>query len=428
MRLRASLLLAFLLFAPILLPAQTASLREIRAEGLKTLTQAQIASLSGLAIGSQVGRPELQQAADLLLRTGLFAKVSYTFSTHNDAVILTFKIEESLRLAVAFDNFPWYADSELNDAIRSSLPFYDGTLPEGGVVVDLAANALQDFLFAHGASTQIRHTVLANPLLDANVQQFHLEGLSPKIASVEFSDPQLKKSAAVQQHLSEIRGKLYSRLTIDLFLAEQIRPVYQQQGFLRAKIGPAEVRLSGDPNKKLPEDIPVYVPCEPGPVYHWKSAEWHGNQILSTETLNRTLGLKAGDIASGLAIEGGWERIREEYGHRGYLEPKIDPTPSFDDQAHTVAYSVSITEGPTYRFSSMNISGMSLAGERLIREAWPMQPGEVFDKTLFEDLLVRLQTHRQTIFRDLPVHYDTVGHWLETDHAQHTVTVLLDFK
>jgi len=32
------------------------------------------------------------------------------------------------------------------------------------------------------------------------------------------------------------------------------------------------------------------------------------------------------------------------------------------------------------------------------------------------------------VFKDLPIHYDTVGHWLQTDPAKGTVDVLLDFK
>ena len=132
--------LAFFLavaFAPKAYP-QTATLKEIHAEGMKTFTEAQVASLSGLQINSQVGRKELQDAADLLLRSGLFAKVNYKFDTHNDDVTLTFHLEETPRLKVAYDNFPWFDDSELTEAIRKDLPFYDGTLPEGGTVVDLA--------------------------------------------------------------------------------------------------------------------------------------------------------------------------------------------------------------------------------------------------------------------------------------------------
>jgi len=423
--------LTFLLFVahPALLYPQTATLKEIHADGLKQLTEAQVASLSGLIIGSQVGRKDLQDAADSLLRTGLFAKVNYKFDTHNEStLVVTFHIEESPRLPVAYDNFPWFADSELSEAIREAFPFYDGTLPEGGTVVDLAGNALASFLNAHGFKAEVQHFVLSNPLIDSNEQQFQVQGVTETVASIDFSDPALKENRAVQQHLLEIRGKPYSRLAIDVFLAEAIRPIYLQLGNLRAKIGPAEVRLSGNPSQKLPENIPVYVPCSPGAVYHWNVAQWKGNEALSSETLKRTLGLNPGELADGMKIEGGWDRIREAYGHLGYLDAKVAPVASYDEQAHTVAYMVEITEGKQYRYHDMVVTGMSLAGERLIREAWPLRPGDIMDKTAFEQFLLRLENHRESIFKDLPVHYDSPGHWLETHPEAGTVDVLLDFK
>ena len=407
---------------------QTATLKAIHAEGMKTFTEAQVANLSGLQINSQVGRKELQDAADLLLRSGLFGKVNYKFDTHNDDVTLTFQVEENPRLKVAYDNFPWFDDEELAAAIRNDLPFYDGTLPEGGTVVELAGNSLASFLAAHGLKAEIQHFVLANPLIDASEQEYQVTGVTQTIASVEFSDPVLKDDLAVQQHLSDVRGKPYSRLTIDVFLAEAIRPIYLAKGFLRAKVGPAQVRLSGDPNKKFPEAIPVYVPCEPGAIYHWKDSAWNGNSAVSTETLKRALRVNPGDVADGMTIEGGWDRVREQYGHMGYLEAKVEPVASYDDQAHTVSYTVTISEGKQYRYQDMKITGMSLAGERMIQDAWPLKPGDVMDKTAFEQFLLQLESHREAIFKDLPVHYDSVGHWLQTDPEKGTVEALLDFK
>jgi outer membrane protein assembly factor BamA len=408
--------------------AQTATLKEIHAEGMKTFTEVQIASLSGLAIGSQVGRQDLQSGADILVRSGLFAKVTYKFETHNDNLSLSYHIEENPRLPVAYDNFPWFSDGELNDAIRNDLPFYDGTLPEGGTVVDLAGNSLAAFLSSHGLKAEVQHLVLANPLLDGSEQEFQVTGIPQRIASIDFSDPALKENLAVQQHLPEIRGKPYSRLTIDVFLAEAIRPIYLKQGFVRAKIGPAEVRLVGNPNQKFPEDIPIYVPCQPGALYHWKEGQWQGNSAVSSETLKRALRMNPGDVADGLNIEGGWDRVREAYGEQGYLETKVEPVATYDDQAHTVSYIVNITEGRQYRYHDMAITGMSLAGERMIREAWPFKPGDIMDKSIFEKFLLQLESHREVIFKELPVHYETVGHWLQTDPAKGTVDALIDFK
>jgi len=406
----------------------TAILHEIRIEGLKTLSEPQVIALSQLEKGSQVGKADLQAAADRLLQTGMFAKVNYNFKTRNEELTLTFQLEEARRVPIYYDNLPWFSDGELGDAIRKKLPSFDGTLPEAGGVVDQASDAIKDLLASHQLNVTLDHELISNPLGEGTVQEFHSQGATLYIASMDFGDPSLSSSHTVQQQLSEVLGKPYSRMTIDLFLSEQLRPHYLQQGYLRVKLGPPEIRLTGNPNQKLPEQIPVFVPVVTGAVYHWREAQWSGNSVLSSITLSNELGLKPGDVANGMQIESGWDRAREEYGHLGYLDTKLDPVVSYDDQAHTVSYNVSVVEGVQYHFNTMVLTGLSLAGEKHIHQAWPTAEGAVFDKTLFENFLTKLQSHPAEIFGDLPVHYDTVGHWLRTDPDKHLVDVLLDFK
>lgn len=419
----------FSLPAPAQTPAPaTAVLHEIRTAGLKTFTEAQIIALTQLEKDSQVGKPDLQAAADRLLQTGLFAKVNYTFQTRGDGLTVTFQLEEAPRVPIYFDNMPWFADSELVDAIRKKLPFFDNTLPEAGAVVDQASDTLKALLASRQLNVTVEHELLANPIGEGNVQAFRVEGAAFYIASVEFGDPSLASSHLVQQQLSEVQGKPFSRMTIDLFLSEQLRPFYLQQGYLRVKLGPPEVRLTGNPNQKLPDQIPVFVPIATGAIYHFKGAQWSGNSVLSSITLSNELGIKPGDVANGMQIEAGWDRAREEYGQRGYLDTKFDPVASYDDQTHTVSYAVSVSEGGQYHFNSLVVTGLSVAGEGRIHQMWPTETGAVFDKALFEKLLIKLQSHPADVFGELPVHYDTVGHWLRTAPDKHTVDVLLDFK
>ncbi len=403
-------------------------LREIHAVGETRLTEAQVVAITGLTPGAQIGKNDLQSAADKLVQSGLFAKVSYNFQTKVAGVFVTYHVEESPRIPVYFDNFPWFTDAALGDAIRSKFPFFEGTLPEAGAAVDQAVDAVKELLASRGVEGSVEHIVIANPTGEGNVQEIRIEGTALQIANLEFSDPALMASKAVQQHLSEILGKPYSRMTIDLFLAEAIKPIYLQQGFLRAKLGPAEVRLAGDPNQKLPSQIPVYVPVAPGDIYRRQEMRWTGNTLVSEFALSALLGIKHGDIADGLQIEAGWDRVREEYAHRGYLEVKVDPAPAYDEHTHTVSYSVTIHEGPQYRFGKMILTGISPAAERKLHAAWPIAAGDIFDKAKFEELLAKLQTHQEQVFGELPLHYDNVGHWLQTDASKGTVDVLLDFK
>ena len=406
----------------------TAPLHEVHADGGKLLTEAQVISLAALQPGSQIGKGDLQAAADRLVQTGLFAKVSFSFQTRANGVSVTYHLEESPRIPAYFDNIPWYADSELAEAIRKRLPFFDGTLPEAGAAVDQAGEAVKELLSSRGLQVSLEHQVIANPIGEGNVQAIRIEGAALQIAKLEFSDASLLTSKAIQQHLSEILGKPYSRMTIDLFLTEAIRPIYLQQGYLRARLGPPEVRLTGNPNQKLPDQIPVYVPVVPGAVYHWKEVHWIGNTLLSEFTLNALLAEKRGDVADGMRIEAAWDRIREEYGHRGYLDATTDPVATYDEPSGTVSFSVKIQEGSQYHFGKMVLTGLSPAGERKLHAAWPIASGDVFDKAKFEEILTKLQSHQEQIFGELPLHYETVGHWLQTDPGKSTVDVLLDFK
>jgi len=409
--------------------AGTATLREIRAEGLKSIPQPAVIALTGLQSGAVTGRDDLQAAADRLVASGLFAHVKYNFQTRVDGLVVTFHVDEAQRIPAYFDNIPWFTDGELNDAIRKKISFYDGTLPGGGSVVEDASTAVSEFLATHGLQAAVEHQSIANPTGDGNVQDFHIEGGSLKISHLEFSDAALNTSNQIQQSLSELKGKPYSRMAIDLFLTEQVRPVYLKQGYLRAKLGPPEIRLSGNPNQKLPEQIPVFVPVTPGAVYHWRGAEWSGNSTLSTITLTGDLGLKPGEVADGMQVEAGFDKIREEYAHVGYLDAKVDAAPAYDDTAHTISYKVQIEEGKPYKFGALTITGLSAAAEKHLREAWPFpQGGELFDKAVFEEFVTKLESEPKDIFGNLPVHYDKVGHWLNRDEGQNKVDVLLDFQ
>src|ERR1700736_1676957 len=437
---RPVLSIAFLFLTFLLIPAPvisvfaqstenpTATLKAIRAEGASHLNQSQVVALSGLSVGSAVGKQDLQSAADRLVQTGLFSNVNYAFQSKEDGLYLTFKLVEAPRIPAYFDNIPWFSDGELAEAIRKVLPFYDGTVPEGGATVDQVASILTDLIASRGVNMKVEYQVISNPLGEGTVQEFRIADVVLQIAKIEFGDPALASWKELQQHLGELQGKTYSRMVIDLFLAEQVKPIYLQKGFLRAKLGPPEIRLSGNPNQKLPDHIPIFVPITPGPVYRWKGVQWSGNTVLSGFTMSALIGMKDGDVANGLAIEAAWTRVQEQYGHRGYLDAKVEPVADDDDQAHTVSYRINISEGRPYKFGKLVLTGMSPTGEKRLRAAWPILSGDIFDKTKYEDILLKLQVHREQIFVDLPVHFESVGHWLQTDPETGMVDVLLDFK
>src|SRR3984893_15596781 len=146
-----SLCLSSLLIAARVMPVlaqsahnPTATLRAIHADGVKHLSADQVVALAGLNIGNAVGKQDLQAAADRLVQTGLFSNVNFAFQSKEDGLYLTFKLVEAPRIPAYFDNIPWFTDGELADAIRKVLPFYDGTVPEGGAMDNKVASIVTD--------------------------------------------------------------------------------------------------------------------------------------------------------------------------------------------------------------------------------------------------------------------------------------------
>src|SRR5260370_21853470 len=178
-RARLATLLLFLLPAAFPGSAQTpdaasSPLREIHAVGEKFLTEAQVVAITGLTAGTQIRKNDLQAGADKLVQSGLFAKLSYNFQTKVAGVFVTYHVEESPRIPLSFDNFPWFTDSALGDAIRAKFAFYDGTLPEAAAAVDQAADAVKELLASCGVQGSLEHIVVANPTGEGNGQEFRI--------------------------------------------------------------------------------------------------------------------------------------------------------------------------------------------------------------------------------------------------------------
>jgi len=410
------------------LAAQAGRIAAIRVVGSQRYTEAQVAAASGLHLRDTVGREEIQAAADRLSQLGSFASVRFRFTSTGESVAVEFQVEDAPTVPVFFDNFPWFADDELTAALRQAVDLFDGTAPEQGSILDQLTETLRKVLATRGIHAAVERTLMARPGGDGMMQQFRVVGASLKINAIQFGDPLAAQSKRVADRLPDLVGKPYSRFAVEVFSGEQVRPLYLGQGHLRVRFGRPLTRFTGDPNRPLPDSVLVIVPIEPGPVYRFGGVEWTGMAAFGPAALNEFLGLKTGEVADGIKIAAAWARVQEEYGRRGYVEMILEPKPLFDEAVQRVIYRVSITEGAAYGMGELVLTGLSLAAENKLREAWRLLRGEIFDRSYFEKFLVKLEKGGAEIFGDLPIHYEQTGHWLRTNPNTRTVDVLLDFK
>jgi len=424
--LRAASLFTFVVVAPLTCAAQdqaaTARLEAVQITGSTRFTPDQIVAATSLRVGSQVGRDDLQRAADDIGKTGRFSSVQYRYATSDTGLRAEFQVTDSPAVPVWFDNLPWFTDDELLAALKKSVPLFDGTAPEGGSLLDQISDEIQGQLAARGVRASVSHALTTVPGSDDRIQQFRVDEAGLSVASLEFGDDLAQNDRGIHTRLSDVVGQQYSRAAIILFEFEQVRPVYYSHGFLRVKFGLPVAHIvdsGGSPR------VALSAPIDPGPAFTWHPPTWSGSSVFGMLELSTLVPLHDGDIADGMKIERGWEAVRDTYAERGYLDVNLTATPHFDESAKTITYSASITDGPQFHMGKLVLTGLSLEGERRIRAAWKIPAGVVFNRSVYEDFITN---GIKEAFSGLPFHYDKIGRFLQEDPKNATVDVLLDFQ
>jgi outer membrane protein assembly factor BamA len=403
----------------------SAKLESVTISGSKRFKSDQIAAAIGMKPGTTVDREAIQGSADKLVALGVFATVTYKFSSSPAGVRVIYEVTDGPLVPVVFDNFPWATDADISAALREAGVLFDGTAPLNGTANDQIAQAIATFLDSRSIHVRVSHAPANDSATSQQVQQFRAEDVTLVIDSVTFSDDLAAKDSAIQDRIPDLIGKPYSRSLIDLFVFEQVRPVYLGQAYLRVQFPPPAPKLAAGSANPLSAKIDVTIPILPGARYTWSGIEWLGNSGVKTDELNQLIDLKPGDPVDAIRMAKISERVESLYHERGYLDFKLDAKPKFDDQAAHASFAATISEGPQYRMGKLVLTGLSTEGERRIRKAWAIAPDAAFDESVYQDFL---DHGIKQAFSGLPVHYERIGHFLQEDPQSAKVDVLLDFQ
>jgi len=394
-----------------------ARLESVRVTGSRFQSD-QIAPATGLHTGDQVTRDDIQKGADALAASGLFSKVQYRFDTEPAGVRVSYEVEDATSFPAYFDNFPWFTDADLIAAIKTSVHLFDGKVPDHGSILDDVAGAIGRQLITRGVAANVTHEFVTLPGKDWPVVCFRADNIALNIERVEFSDALATNDHAIQDRLTDLVGKPFSRTAVEAFEYEQVRPIYLAHAFLEAKFGEPAATVEG-------KTVKVRVPIDPGRAFTWGGVSWNGNQALPSTELDQLIELNPGGQADGMKLEASWEDVRKMYHRLGYLDLSMSVSPRFDSATGRARYEVTFQEGPQYHMGNLVLTGLSMEGERRIRSGWKIPTGAVFNEAAYNDFV---NTGIKQSFAGLPVHYEKIGRFLQKDPAGAKVDVMIDFQ
>lgn len=362
-------------------PAGKMRLQKIEVSGLKRMSEAQLIERSGLETGQSVDVAALDAAAEQLLATGLFTRLSYRYRTQGDAATVTFEVEEARResnIPVVFDNFVWFSEEELARAVKNQLPSFDGTAPETDGAVASITRALAQLLGERKIPAQVEYLASASETGTNPKHIFSVRGIRIPICTVQYPGAAAFAETELISNSKPVMNADYSQEFMQGFADGTLKPLYRQRGHLRVNFKqPRATAATGV--DKCTNGASVAVPVEEGLAYSWERAEWEGNAALSAAELDAAFGMKSGELADGLKIDKSLRAVAKAYGRRGYLYLSLKHDAQFADATRRVTYRINIKEGDQFRMGTLNITGLSVADTNRLKAMWKLKPGDVYD-------------------------------------------------
>lgn len=366
-------LIFLFIIAAVVCAQANRKIARIETEGLRTLTTDAAILTSGLKVGDVFSVAATDAAAQRLIDSGLFKKVSYRTRTSGAAITITFELEEAGGHAspVVFDNFIWFSDEELAAAIRKKLPSFDGSALDIGNATSQIREALEGLLAERKLPGTVEYTLTETGHL------FRVAGAPLAICTLHFPgahDISEEKLAAVTKSSTD---QNYSRYALAAFPTYGLYPLYREMGHLRARFGPPLAKPDTNPNCAGGVDVTISV--AEGAIYSWAGAVWSGNQALSGTALDSAVGMKPGEVANGKKFDRGVHTAELAYGKYGYIEAHLKTEPQFDEVKHEVIFKIAVSEGPQYRMGNVEFKGVSIEDAAALKDRWKLKSGDIYD-------------------------------------------------
>jgi outer membrane protein assembly factor BamA len=360
----------------------------IAVEGNKLYTKEAIIAVSGLRPGLPGAVQLLEMAKDRLLNSGYFEQVSYRYepapgSNSYFASLVVVEIQQRYRWRI--EELP-VTEAEFRAIGPRFNPLFGDLIPASQEALDRYGWLLGEMAKQKGANVQVAGAI--TPLgKDELIVLFRPKAPAAAVADVQFTGTEAVNPHILRQMIAPVAiGTPYSELRFREFLENQLRPVFDSVGRLRAKFD----KLSTAPAQGL-RGIVVTVAVEEGPEYKLANIEVSGSG-LSQSAIRAEGQFKVGERVNYSDVGKGMERILAQVKEGGYMKPSYRAQRKVNDSDNTVELLIEVLPGDRYEFGKLTIVGLELEGEHAVRKLWALKPGQPFRASYPDYFLERIRS------------------------------------
>lgn len=344
-------------------------------------SQADLEAASGFHHGTAFTVDDLTAAAQKLSDTAYFDNVGAAVDGGPNAMTVIFDLTPSPAsqfLPVGFENFVWLSRDEIVAALRKQMPLYNGTVPESGVQVETINSTLKSLLAAKGVSARIEHETL-EPTLEhpARVIDFRVRAPFVVVSNVKIAAP-VDVAPLLSASLKNVVNKPYDDGLAGTLTTDALLGPIRNAGYLKASLGSVTFDPLSTDGDKVP--LVLHAALTPGGVYRLGSLNFAGAPLYSAESFAKTATLHTGDVAAQNKLIETLAPIDIAYRSKGYADVIVAATPTFDDAAKTVSYTITVTPGEVYRIKSVSAQGLDSKAQADFEKYFLMREGEPFNQ------------------------------------------------
>ena len=366
----------------------------INVHGVEGYEDYMLTGLSGLQVGQQISVPgsEITEAVKRYWRHGLFSKVTISAdSIIGDTIYLALNL--ALRPRVSTINYYGLKKSERED-MEAKLGIMKGSQITPNMIdrAKILAKKYFDDKGYKNAEIDIQQrddvTGKNQVILDVNIDKHDkmkirniiIEG-NKNLKTSKIKGGLFKKGVLTKMNEA---GKLSSFLKSKKFTDERYKTAKQNLIDKYNELGFRDMTILEDSVWNVDENhVNLYIKIDEGQKYYIRNITWVGNTVISSDDLNRLLGMKTGDVYNQKQLN---KRLSEDedavgnyYWNNGYLFYRLDPT-EVNIVGDSIDLEMRISENQQAHISHVRIYGNNRLYEEVVRRELRTKPGDLFSK------------------------------------------------
>jgi outer membrane protein insertion porin family len=359
----------------------------LKVEGVRNYTADQILSVAGIHAGDTAGKTEFEAARQRLMATGVFATAGYRFTPAKDnkGYDASFEVSEIEQMYPArFEDLP-ASDAELRAWLKQKDPLFAPKIPATKPELDRYAQWIAEFL-----AQREYHELVAGRVVSENpsglvVVFLPAKGL-PVVAHTIFTNTGTVPAGILQTAMYGVAiGLPYEEPQYRLLLDSTIRPIYEARGMIRV----AFPKIETEPAKDV-DGLAVTTQVEQGPVYKLAKVNFRGAPESGAD-LDKLANLKTDQPVNFDDVKTAQQHIAERLRRDGFLHATSEVRRNPNDTEHTIGLTFQITPGPQFTQGKLDIVGLDLVSEPVIRKMWGLPPGKPFNIDYPDHFLARVK-------------------------------------